>query len=779
MSKIYPFLFLFLVACEPASNLKLVFKEPAEQWEESLPLGNGRLGMMPDGGVYSEKIVLNDITLWSGSPQDANNYDASRHLPEIRKLLSQGKNVEAEKIINENFICKGPGSGFGNGQHVQFGCYQVLGELNLDFNYNQINNSKPSIKNYTRELQINEAIANCSYTVNSDNYYREYFTSFENDLGIIMIRSERKGMLNLSLSLSRQENFRLSSDEESVSMTGQLDNGIDGKGMKYKLKVVPKITGGSILIKNDSIKIKGATNCLIYVSAATDYLAVNYESFIDSILSEASSKSYIDLKEKHVASFKTMFDRLSLSIGNKTGSHDDSRIRLLSNQAASGKNDPALAALFFQYGRYLSISSTRPGLLPPNLQGLWANQIQTPWNGDYHLDVNLEMNHWPLDVTNLSELNKPLVTLVKNLLPNGEKTAKAYYNTDGWISHVITNIWGYTEPGEQASWGITKSGSGWLCNNLWEHFEFTSDTMFLNEVYPILKSSANFYKSILISDPNSGYLITSPSSSPENSFYTPDNKVAHICEGPTIDNQIIRELFSNVIRASEILETDPDLRQDLITITGKLAPIGQISGDGRIMEWMMDYKEVDPHHRHISHLYGLYPASLITPEKTPALAEACRKTLEVRGDDGPGWSIAYKILLYARLKDGNKCGELLQSLLRPTSDTRINYGAGGGVYPNLFSAGPPFQIDGNFGGTAAIAEMLIQSHAGFIELLPAIPDSWKKSGEIRGIKARGNIQVDFKWKDGKVTDYHFYSVNQNVHYIEVKVNGKLKKVTLK
>lgn len=387
------------------------------------------------------------------------------------------------------------------------------------------------------------------------------------------------------------------------------------------------------------------------------------------------------------------------------------------------------------------------------------------------MDVNVQMNHWALETVNLSELNLPLKELVEEMVPDGRKTAKAYYGANGWIAHVITNVWGYTAPGESASWGISNAGSGWVCNNLWQHYAFTEDLDYLKEIYPIIKGSAEFYKGMLIKDSVTGWSVTAPSVSPENSFYLPNGKEAHVCMGPTIDNQIVRELFSHVIQASEKLNVDAAFREELINRMEQLPPPGVVGPDGRIMEWLKSYNEVDPHHRHLSHLYGLYPANLITPEHTPILAEAAKKSLEVRGDDGPSWSIAYKILFWARLKDGNRAYKLLTDILRPTLATNINYGSGGGVYPNLLSAGPPFQIDGNFGATAGIAEMLLQSHAGFIELIPALPSVWCKSGEVKGLKARGGFTVDMKWKDSIIVDYHVFS--KTPRKVKVKVNGKI------
>jgi len=466
-----------------------------------------------------------------------------------------------------------------------------------------------------------------------------------------------------------------------------------------------------------------------------------------------------------------MFERVTLNLGGNNHAEDIVTDKRLEKFYSDPSSDNGMAVLFYQFGRYLTICSTRVGLLPPNLQGLWANQVQTPWNGDYHLDVNVQMNHWPVEVSNLSELNLPLAELVRNMVPHGERTAKAYYHADGWVAHVITNIWGYTEPGEDASWGATNAGSGWLCNNLWEHYAFTHDKVYLQSIYPILKGSAQFYSSVLMEDPKTGWLVTAPSVSPENWFYLPNGKAAGICMGPTIDHQITRELFMNVIAASEQLNIDEPFRAALKDKLAKLPPPGRVASDGRLMEWLEEYKEADAKHRHVSHLYGLYPAPLITPEATPALADACRKTLEVRGDDSPGWSKAYKVLFWARLKDGNRAYSLLHELLKPVTDTNINYGAGGGIYSNMLSAGPPFQIDGNFGGAAGVAEMLIQSHAGFIELLPALPDAWKSSGEVKGLRARGNYTVDIQWKDGRVTRYRITSADPRK--VSVKVNGVL------
>ncbi|SDN06342.1 glycosyl hydrolase family 95 catalytic domain-containing protein [Siphonobacter aquaeclarae] len=752
-----------------ASAQRIWYAKPAAQWEETLPLGNGRLGMMPDGGVKKESVVLNDITLWSGSPQDANNPDAHKSLPKIRELILAGRNDEAQALVNKQFVARGAGSGHGNGANVPFGCYQVLGTLHLDYQYPVA--SEPV--DYQRELSLSDAMASTRFSLGGVTYRREYLTSFGDDVSVIRLTASKPGQLRFSVSVDRPERFKTALEGQELQLSGQLNNGTDGNGMRYLARIRVVLKEGTQSAKDGKLTIDGATEALLVISAGTDFRGNDFVQNTRKELEKALKKPFAVQKKEHTAKYRALYARADFSLGTTPAAEKPTDERLEAFRA-NPSADPALVPLYFQFGRYLSIASTRVGLLPPNLQGLWANQIQTPWNGDYHLDVNIQMNQWPVEVVNLPELNLPLADLVKGMVPFGEKTAKAYYRAEGWVAHVITNVWGYTEPGEDASWGATNAGSGWICNNLWQHYEFTNDTQYLRDIYPVLKGSAAFYNSVLIREPKHGWLVTAPSVSPENSFYLPNGKTAAICMGPTIDNQIVRELFSHVIHASEVLGVDEAFRQTLIEKRKLLPPPGEVASDGRLKEWLEEYREVEPKHRHISHLYGLYPASLITPEGTPELAEAARKVLEFKGDDSPGWSKAYKLLFWARLRDGNRAYKLVRELFSLTRETFMNNGAGGGVYPNMLSAGPPFQIDGNFGGTAGIAEMLVQSHAGYIELLPAIPGEWKSGGAVKGLKARGNVTVDFTWKDGKITRARFFSpVAQTV---KVKYDGQIRDV---
>jgi alpha-L-fucosidase 2 len=787
------FLFSFspLLSHAQQQPLRLWYEQPASRWEECVALGNGRLGAMPDGGVLKENITLNDITLWSGGKQDADSPEAAKHLPAIRQLLFEGKNDEAQDLMYKSFVCKGAGSGQGNGAKVPYGSYEVLGNLHLDYNYGiDTASAKPS--KYMRELSLEEAIARTSYTLAGTVYTREYFTSFDTDVLIIRLTADKIKKINIALSIDRPEQFKTAVEGDELQMTGQLENGTNGKGMQYITRIRIKSEGGKLTAGKGALQVKDANAVTIYLAASTDYRNPDFKNQSAKNLTSAMHQKYSAAKHVHVQKYQQLFNRAKLSLGNDDKKSLPTDKRLVAFAADS--NDPGLAALYYQFGRYLLICSTRPGLLPPNLQGLWANTINTPWNGDYHLNINIQMNHWPLNVTNLPMLNEPFYSLVANMVEPGTKTAKVYYDAEGWVAHVITNVWGYTSPGEHPSWGSFNTGSAWLCQMLWTHYIYTQDKIYLSKIYTILKGSADFYLATLVKDPTTGWLVTAPSNSPENTFILPSGKMANVCVAPTMDNQLIRALFGYVIQASGELNTDEALRKKLQEAIQKLPP-NQIGKDGRLMEWLQEYTEPDPEHRHVSHLWALYPGNEITPEKTPDLAKAARASLEKRGDQGTGWSLAWKINLWARLHDGERAYKTLQRFFRPTNVQGFDMHTGGGTYSNLFCAHPPFQIDGNFGTTAGISEMLLQSHNGYVEFLPATPSLWK-DGSFSGWCVPG-AEVSAAWHNMIVNQVNIYAVTdtkltikmpaqvskaevlQKGKYIPVQTSGDFFNITLK
>lgn len=753
---------------ETSRTLAYHFDSPAEIWEETLPLGNGRLGMMPDGGVNNEKIVLNDISMWSGSKQETDNPQALYALPSIRRLLFEGRNDEAQELMYNTFICKGAGSGLGQGANVPYGSYQILGNLTIDYMYP---GNSDSISGYSRTLNLDEAVAFTSFRKGKNLFGRESFTSFADDLGVIHLTADTDKALNFTLGLNRPEHYKVITDGNDLLMQGQLPDGTDtavSKGTRYAARVrvvLPK--GGTIVPADSSVTVRNASEAILLVSMATDYFNKDLEGSIAAPLAKAEKKDFTTLKKEHVAAYRSLFARVDLDLGHSERENlpIDERLEAFNRD----KNDPGLAALYFQFGRYLLISSTRVGLLPPNLQGLWCNTINTPWNGDYHLNINLQMNHWPAEVTNLSELHLPLVEWTKQQMESGERTAKAFYNARGWVTHILGNVWEFTAPGEHPSWGATNTSAAWLCEHLYMHYLYTLDKEYLEDVYPVLKGASLFFVDMLVKDPRNGYLVTAPTTSPENGYKLPNGKTAAICAGSTMDNQIVRELFTNTIDAARILGVDSAFADDLAVKRAGLMPT-TIGKDGRIMEWLEAYEEVEPHHRHVSHLYGLYPGNEISMENTPALAEAARKSLEARGDKSTGWSMAWKINFWARLHDGDHAFKLLSDLLRPCVDRSTNMTNGGGTYPNLFCAHPPFQIDGNFGGTAGIAEMLVQSQAGCIELLPALPAAWK-NGNFKGLKVRGGGEVSAKWSVGALTEASLKALVPGIFQIKLPENS--------
>lgn len=754
-----------------AQNLKLQYDKPAVEWTEALPIGNGTLGAMVFGRVDAELIQLNEATLWSGGPVQKNvNPDAFKNLALIREALT---NEDFEKAYN---LTK-------NMQGAYSESFMPLGDLILNQNFNG-----QKADSYNRSLDIETGLAVTNFKIDGVNYKREIFASAPAQCIVIKLSADLLKKLSLTIDASSLLRNQTSINNQSLVLKGKAPSHSDPnyidynkepvvyedatgcRGMRFELIVKPIVKDGEVSSDGNKLVIKNASEVLLFVSAATsfngfdkcpDSQGKDEHKLAESPIKKVVAKKYDSLLKEHIADFQNFFNRASLQLNqketNKSNLPTDTRLE----QYAKGEKDAGLEALFFQYGRYLLISSSRTHNTPANLQGIWNNKLRAPWSSNYTTNINLQMNYWSVESGSLSELFFPLDEFIKNVSVTGAETAKSYYHANGWVLHHNSDIWATTNPvGDfgkgDPMWANWYMGANWLSRHLWEHYQYTGDVAYLKKVYPIIKGAAEFSLDWLQKDKN-GYLVTMPSTSPENKYFYDGKKGGVVTTASTMDIGIIKDLFENTIEASKVLNTDLEFRQMVSQAADKLLPF-QIGSKGQLQEWYKDFEDEDPHHRHTSHLYALHPANLISPLKTPALAEAAKKTLELRGDDGTGWSLAWKVNMWARLLDGNHAYKLFKNQLRLTKENDTQYNRHGGCYPNLFDAHPPFQIDGNFAGTAGIIEMLMQSQNKEIHLLPALPDAWT-DGEIKGITAKGNFTVAIKWNDGKMTQAKIVSNN--------------------